>query len=416
MHLTRRKFLQLSGGAALAWGAVPLWLRPGIAAVEAAATDSRPGRKLLLVLLAGGNDGLNTVIPFGSPDYYTARPTIAYKPDRVLHLAGNPAVGLHPNLVNTAGLFQRGQVAIIQGVGYDRPELSHSSSMDVWHTGSPTHAMATGWLGRWLDQTPDKGSVLRAVAIGTSLPPALVGERDSGVAVPSLGGFTFADGADTDPKSEARRRHDQYLATMSALDGGPAAAAFAAAAQRTVAAVRSVNGLGSGTQSPATLADQVDLAMTLLGSNLGVHVAMVTLGSFDDHSAEERSHPALLKQFDDAVGRFRDRLAKTSDAEDYLLLTFSEFGRRVAESGSGGTDHGSAAPMFAIGPRVAGGLHGQQPSLNPARLDADGNMVRAVELREVYATVLDRWLGGADSRDVLRYSSSSGLHPISFLR
>jgi uncharacterized protein (DUF1501 family) len=419
MHLTRRRFLQLSGGAALAWGATPLWLRPGLAAVEAATGaggGAGPGRKLLVMLWAGGNDGLNTLIPYGAPEYYSARPTIAYKPDNVLTLAGSRLVGLHPNLVNIHGLYKAGQVAIVQGVGYDRPDLSHTASMDVWHTASPTHAVASGWLGRWLDQAPDEGSVLRAVAVGSSLPPALVGERESGVAVPSLGGFTFVDGADADPKSEARRRHDQFLHSMDSHLDGEAAAAFMGAARRTVTAVRAVNGLGAGTQAPATLADQVDLAMTLLSSNLGVRVAMVTLGGFDDHAGEEKNHPGLLKQVDDAVGRYRDALAKLPNAGDYLMLTFSEFGRRVAEDGSGGTDHGTAAPLFAIGAGVAGGLHGAQPSLSAGRLDENGNMVRAVELREVYATVLDRWLGGPGSRDVLRYSSSDALHPVAFLR
>jgi uncharacterized protein (DUF1501 family) len=412
--LSRRRFLQLAGGSLAALGTTPMWVRLGPAWAEPAPAG---GRKLVVVLLDGGNDGLNTLIPYGSSAYYAARPTLAYKPDQVLKLPDSAFVGLNPSLPTLAQLYGERKVAVVQGVGYDHPDLSHFASMDIWQTGSPKHEHSTGWLGRYLDRTPEAGGIVRAVAIGNSLPTALQGAEESGVAVPSFGGFTFYDGGDSDPASEPYRLHETFLRCSEAtLDGDPARA-YLSSTRKTVTAVRAINNLGDpSAPPPATLADQMGMAITLLASDLGVEIAFLSLGSFDDHAAQGSNHPQLLKQVDDAIARFRADVTARGNPGDYLLMTFSEFGRRVQEDGSAGTDHGTAAPMFLVGDGVAGGLYGEHPGLEPAALDEDKNLVRTVEFREAYSTVLDGWLRRAPSAEVLGTKPGEGLHPVGFLR
>ena len=416
---SRRRFLQLSGTLAAAGFAGPLWLRAGSLFDVVDASAAAGGRqKLLVMLLAGGNDGLNTVIPYGMPEYYENRSSrLTYSEDEVLKLSGTSTVGLHPALRGLGGLYRGGNVAIVQGVGYDRPDLSHFGSMDVWQTASPAHNLTSGWLGRWLDRTQDHGSVVRAVAIGDYLPQALIGESKSGVALPSLSGFSFWDGSDANPASAARRLHNAFLKCADAHPTDTVASALLTADRNTVAAVRAINTLGHAEHpSVNSIVDQVSMAMLLLSSSLGVDIAFVTIGSFDDHASEREPHAALLRQVDEAVTRFHDEAKKTGHAEDYILCTFSEFGRRVQENGSGGTDHGTAGPMFVVGERVKGGLYGAQPALAKSKLDADGNMVREVEFREVYSTLLDGWLGGAGADAVLQSRASDGLRPLNFLK
>ena len=415
-EFTRRRFLQLAGSALAAAGAAntPLWVRMGPAWAEPVPAS---GRKLLVMLLNGGNDGINTLIPYTAPDYHARRPTLAYKPEEVLKLPDSADVGLHPSLAALHRLYGAKKVAVVQGVGYDEPSLSHFASMDIWQSGSPTHAFASGWLGRWLDQAPDNGSVLRAVAIGNSLPLALAGEHQSGVAVPSFGGFAFYDGKDTDPASEPYRLHESFLRCAQTELPGEPASALLRSDRRTVTAVRAVQGLGGeGTPPPATLADQVAMAVSLLGSDLGVQIAFVSLGSFDDHASQKVNHAKMLGQVDLAIDRFVTEAAKRPNPGDYLLMTFSEFGRRVEEDGSAGTDHGTAAPMFVVGDPVVPGRHGQYPRLETPNLDKNGNLVRTVEFREVYSTLLDGWLKGPGSSEVLRTKAADGLHPVAFLR
>jgi len=422
-ELSRRRFLELSGALAAAGVTAPVWLRMSEAAALDPGVRAVGGRKLLVLLLQGGNDGLNTVVPYTSSDYYRRRPTLALNPGGVLKLAGSTEFGLHPSLKTVHDLYGKGQVAIVQGVGYDDPNLSHFDSMDIWQTASPTRAVGSGWLGRWLDVTPEEGRPIRAAAIGNQLPTLLVGGTASGVAIPSLNGFRFYDGIDTTAKgslteTEAYRLHQAFLTCVSSKPEDPAAAAYVSAARKAVAAVRSVNAMSDPTKAkaPATLADQVAMAVTLLSSNLGIEIAFVSEGSFDHHAGQLPAHAKLLTSVDDAVARFMQATAATGHGNDYLLMTMSEFGRRPEENGSNGTDHGTAAPLFAIGPGVKGGLHGQQPKLAASALDENKNLVRAVELREVFATVIEKWLGRADAKDVLKYSAKDGIHPIAFLR
>ena len=411
-NLSRRQFLEVAGGALALYTTSPLWLRLGPAGAEPSPAE---GRKLLLLLMEGGNDGLNTLVPYGQSAYFEKRKTLAYKPEEILKLGDSTMVGLAPMLPKLAKLYEARKVGVVQGVGYDKPNLSHFESMDIWQTGRPKHDISTGWLGRYLDRTPGGASVVRAVAIGNRLPTALVGGEQSGVAVPSFNGFTFFDGSDADAASDPHRLHEAFLAFADApLTDGPARALLASE-RATVQAVRAIQKLGDPkAKPPATLAEKVSMAMKLLASDLGVEIAMVSLGGFDNHAAEKNNHPKLLTEVDNAIDQFMTDAAATGKAGDYLLMTFSEFGRRVEEDGSSGTDHGTAAPLFLVGDGVAGGLYGEQPSLT--NLDGNKNLIRTVDFREVYSTVLDGWLRKVPAAEVLGTKPADGLHPVGFLR
>jgi uncharacterized protein (DUF1501 family) len=410
-NISRRQFLEVAGGALALYTTSPLWLRLGTAGAEPAPAE---GRKLLLLLLEGGNDGLNTVVPYGHSAYFEKRRSLAYKPEQIIKLSDSTMVGLAPTLPKLAKHYEARRVGIVQGVGYDKPNLSHFESMDVWQTGRPRHDLATGWLGRYLDHSPAGASVVRAVAIDNKLPTVLVGGEQSGVAVPSFNGFTFFDGSDADPASEPHRLHEAFLAFADAqLTDGPARALLASE-RATVQAVRAIQKLGDPkAKPPATLAEKVSMAMKLLSSDLGVEIAIVSLGGFDNHAAENPNHPKLLTEVDNAIDQFMIDAAGTGKAGDYMLMTFSEFGRRVEENSSG-TDHGTAAPLFVVGEGVAGGLYGEQPSLT--NLDGNKNLIRTVDFREVYATILDGWLRKVPAAEVLGTKPADGLHPVGFLR
>jgi uncharacterized protein (DUF1501 family) len=410
--ISRRQFLEVAGGALALYTTSPLWLRLGAAGAEPAPAS---GRKLLVLLMEGGNDGLNTVVPYGHSAYFEKRKTIAYKPEKIIKLSDSTEVGLAPELPKLAKLYEARKVGIVQGVGYDEPNLSHFESMDIWQTGRPKHDMATGWLGRYLDRSPAGASVVRAVAIGNRLPTALVGGDQSGVAVPSFNGFTFFDGSDADPASEPYRLHEAFLQFTDATLTDPPAQALLASERATVQAVRAIQKLADPkAKPPATLAEKVGMAVKLLSSDLGVEIAFVSLGGFDNHAAQNNAHPKLLTEVDDAIDRFMTDVAATGKPGDYLLMTFSEFGRRVEQDGSTGTDHGTAAPLFVVGDGVAGGLYGAQPSLT--NLDKNKNLIRAVDFREVYSSVLDGWLRQVPAREVLGTRPADGLHPVEFLR
>jgi uncharacterized protein (DUF1501 family) len=410
-NITRRRFLQVGGGLAAGALAGPIWLRPGGLFDVIDAQTTVTGKKLLVLLMAGGNDGLNTVIPYTNSTYYSKRSSdLVYQPSQALPVSAS--LGLNPSLPTLKKAYDAGHCAVVLGVGYPNHDLSHFGSMDVWQTGSPTHAYTSGWLGRYLDLTPSGASVVRAAAIGYSLPQALSGDTSSGVSLPSFAGFVFADGSDSAP--EPARVHAAHLTCVSEQTIDPIATAWLASDNQAFQAVRAIRALGkAGSVWPQTLADQVAMAVTLLSSDLGCDIAFVTLGSFDDHNGERPAHEPLLQQVDAAIARFQTSVAATGAPSDYLLVTFSEFGRRVEENGSQGTDHGTAAPLFVVGGAVKGGLYGAQPSLDS--LDSDGNMFSQVDFREVYIPLIDTWLGGVSSQQVLGYSASDNLVPIPFI-
>ncbi|MEW2426484.1 DUF1501 domain-containing protein [Micromonospora sp. NPDC047644] len=391
--VTRRRFLLTSGvvgAGALAAGAGAYSLRD---LLDTSGDRDPQSRTLVLVTLYGGNDGLNTVIPYGDPAYRAARPELAYPDGEVRRLDDD--FGLNPAL---AGLHQRwsgGGLAIVRGVGYPKPDRSHFRSMDIWHTAQPDRPGNTGWLGRWLDGTG--GDPRLAVSFEPALPPLLAGARSAGAAVPV-----------TDRKA-AKGLPAQTLTAFEAAEPGESAARARAAA--CFADLRSVDEMirqvrdsdnpdtadPDGEQAPATatggaktpLDAQLDLVAQCVEAGVSTRVFSVSLGGFDTHADEKQLQAVLLGQLDRALTGFADRMSRTEAGRKVVVAVYSEFGRRVRANASDGTDHGTASDVLLLGAGVRGGWHGAPPSLTD--LD-DGDLKYTTDFRDVYATLLERVL------------------------
>jgi uncharacterized protein (DUF1501 family) len=347
-------------------------------------------RVLVIVNLQGGNDGLNAVVPFGMPAYYTYRPTLAVPQSDVLRIDGT--VGLNPALKPLKDMYDRGQVAIVQGVGYPNPDFSHFRSTEIWQTAGPGEYLSTGWLGRYLDAANlPPANLFNAVAIADVLPEVLVADRVDVAAIAQLDGYGLAS-----DKNKAVGR-DEFHSLVQDTDVPFSSPYLAQVAQIEDHAQRGAEELPSliaGYKSEATypatpIGRSLALAAQIVGTKLGTRVLYVQLGSFDTHTTQKGTQDRLLTDFADAVSAFYTDLAAHGNDRRVLTMTFSEFGRRVAENASRGTDHGSAAPVFVIGGGLKGGLYGEQPSLDD--LD-NGNLRFTTDFRSVYATVLERWL------------------------
>jgi uncharacterized protein (DUF1501 family) len=347
-------------------------------------------RCLVLVNLYGGNDGLNCVVPHGDPRYYQMRPSLAIAQQDVIAI--NERIGLNPGMRSLKAMYDRGTVAIVQGVGYPNPDHSHFRSTEIWQTAAPERYEHTGWLGRYFDGAglPPQ-NLFKGVAVSRVLPEALVSDRTDIPAIPSLGGYTLAGDSNAAKRAafsqEARDWHlpfaSPYLAHVMRVEGD---------AQRSSEELPGlVAGYTAKASYPATdLGRSFALAAQIVGSNLGTKVIYVEHGSFDTHVSQKETQNRLLAQFSDAIAAFYDDLAAHGNDRRVLTVTFSEFGRRVEENGSRGTDHGEASPLFIVGGGVKGGIYGVQPDLSATNM---GNLRYAVDFRSVYATVLERWLG-----------------------
>ncbi|MGB9652349.1 MAG: DUF1501 domain-containing protein [Candidatus Cybelea sp.] len=347
-------------------------------------------RCLVLINLYGGNDGLNCVVPHGNDRYYQMRPGLAI--DRNAVLAIDAQTGLNPGMRSFKALYEKGMVAIVQGVGYPNPDHSHFRSTEIWQTAAPDRYEHTGWLGRYFDQaTLAPANLFKGVAVSKVLPEALVSERTDIPAIPGLGDYSLiADSNAAASRAFARQANDRtlpfaspYLAHVMQIEGD---------AQRSSQELpKLVAGYKPMASYPATvLGRSLALAAQIVGSTLGTKAIYVEHGSFDTHFNQKATQDRLLTQLSDAVGAFYQDLAAHGNDRRVLTLTFSEFGRRIDENGSRGTDHGEASPLFLIGGGVKGGLYGTAPDLAVTNM---GNVRFTVDFRSVYATVLERWLG-----------------------
>jgi uncharacterized protein (DUF1501 family) len=389
--LPRRKFLIGAGaatGAAVAGGiALERYLGSGVAAETA---GSRTAGPLVLVTLYGGNDGLNTVVPYSDPAYHAARPTLGYSPSEILPLADD--LGLNPQLKGLQGLWKAGHLAIVRGVGYPNPNLSHFASMDIWQTANVGDGSGSGWLGRWLDASGT--DPMRAISIGATLPPALRGDKQTASAIT----------ADTVKLPGGPAFQAAYADLQAAgPDRGGVMGDVAGSGQdllnvkTQLDALRTAASPGGGKAS--TLTTQMAIVSALINAGAPTRVYQVSLSSFDTHASEKANHERLLSELDQAITTFLQAVSASPGGRRVVVMTYSEFGRRPAENASGGTDHGTAAPLFVAGPGVRGGrFYGDEPSLTD--LDSNGNLKYNLDFRSVYATVLERVLG-ADSTSVL---------------
>jgi uncharacterized protein (DUF1501 family) len=393
--MERREFLRRGLIGVSVAGAYPFFLGRTAAAL-AAGPDS--DRVLVVLQLSGGNDGLSTVVPYSDPEYGRARTTIRIGEGSVLKI--DDRVGLHPGLDGLKGLFDLGEMAIVQGASYPNPTRSHFEAMDVWHAADRTGARrGTGWLGRALDSTcGNRRNPLTAVHLGEEVPLALTGLTSKPVAFRNPGAFQWRGGKDAGGAFSALNSGEGPMeGPVRPVDFLRKVAADASASSEAVRVAAREYRESAEYPRGNRLAEDLRLVAAMIAGGLPTRVFYVSLGGFDTHANQKNRHDQLMRTLSTAVSAFIADLRARRALDRVLVLAFSEFGRRVAENGSRGTDHGVAAPMFLLGGCVVPGLHGEHPSLT--RLTA-GDLVMTVDFREVYASVLERWLG-APGEDVL---------------
>jgi four helix bundle protein len=394
MSANRRRFLKssLAASTLVSMGARTI---PGFLSRTAeAAGASRPNDRILVVVqLLGGNDGLNTVVPHGLDGYANARRALRL-PAGQLHKI-TKEIGLHPSMGRMSKLLEDGRLAVVQGVGYPNPDRSHFRSMEIWETARvETGALETGWLGRAIDAAPAKpGEDARALHVGgRSLPLALKAKRTEVPSLESLEQYRLRlEGASGD-----RRASRDALDHLARIDRGDDPL-LGFMRRSTLTAYESSKRLeqvvkpSGGSKYPSFgLARRLELVAQIIKAGFGTRVFYTSLDGFDTHANQLGTHAALLNELSDSVGAFHADLASAGQADRVALMTFSEFGRRVKENASQGTDHGAAAPVFLVGPVAKPGLVGAHPSLES--LD-DGDLIHHTDFRRVYAALLERWLG-----------------------
>jgi uncharacterized protein (DUF1501 family) len=358
-------------------------------------------RVLVIVQLGGGNDGLNTVIPYGIDEYYRGRPTIAIprpgdtrgNAQGCLDLDKKAGVGLHPNLTGLKELIDSGVASIVQGVGYPNPNRSHFTSMDIWHTADP-EGKSTGWVGRYFDctcnGTPHPEG---AVAIGRTAPLAMIGDVQKPVAFESAELFRWLG-------KEVHTALDEPYQSMNRagiLKGVDESSQLGFLMRTSLDAQVSSDRIRAAVSKPSlvsypggNLARQLQIVGAMIRDGMKTRVFYVSISGFDTHAGQPNTHGNLLRQVGDSLAAFhRDLKAQGNDTR-VLTMVFSEFGRRVQQNASQGTDHGTAAPLFLMGDMVRPGLLGKHPSLS----DLDqGDLKYTVDFRSIYASVLEDWMG-----------------------
>jgi uncharacterized protein (DUF1501 family) len=415
---TRREFVQ-KGLTLLAAGAtVPTFLSQTAWAANDPRDQKRvqqasgvDGKILVVVQLSGGNDGLSTVVPYGDDAYYRQRHTINVPAREVIRLTDY--IGLHPNLKTLRPLIERDQMCIIQGVGYPNPNRSHFRSMDIWHSAQPEDETPTsGWVGRYFDATCTGEEPHVGISIGETMPLAMKGQKITPLSFERLDNYRYngpererylrlhkiseeeaaaaieAQQAQPrrrsrvrDPKPEAPTAQEQLdFLSRTALNAQVSSDQIG----RVTRAFRPVGDYPRG-----EFGDGLRTIAAMIGGGLSTRVYYVSLGGFDTHANQKGRHDRLMEEFGRGIKAFWDDITKQENDERVLVMCFSEFGRRVSQNASGGTDHGAAAPMFLFGSRLKTELVGAHPSLT--NLD-QGDLRYQIDFRHVYSTILQDWL------------------------
>jgi uncharacterized protein (DUF1501 family) len=418
LFTTRRDFLRttLLGGA-LSW-TVPSFVAQTFSALHAQAdgaltqvTTGKDGPILVLIQLAGGNDGLNAVVPYTNDYYYKARPTIAIPGNQVLTL--NDTLGLNPAMTGFKSLFDAGHLSVVNGVGYPNPNRSHFRATEIWQTASDEDKYLTdGWLGRYFDNACQGCDPTVAINIGPRLPQAFSSHTPTGVSLENPDSYRFIGSGKNDDETLAYRSmynsDDSTPASNSGgsvsmvsgtvtLQNGQSALDFlertSMDAQVSSDKIRDIAAkTQSGKEYPRSgLANNLKLVARLIAGGLPTRVFYVSQGGYDTHTGQRGGQDARLRELGDAVKAFTDDLTALGEFDRVMIMTFSEFGRRVNENGSQGTDHGAAAPMFLVGSKLKAGMLGAEPSLAPADLQ-DGDIKYNTDFRSVYASILQEWL------------------------
>ncbi len=391
MATTRRNFLKAAVGApaVLSLGSTaPAFLQ------RAAAADPDPGadRVLVVVQLSGGNDGLNTVVPYDNDEYCRGRKTLQLTKNDVIQIGSD--LGFHPVMTDCKRLLDDGHLGIVQGVGYPNPNGDHNASMRVWQTARlDAEVCQTGWLGRAIDVASAGDGTCRGTYVGW--PPRPLTVNAANTVVPTIGSI------------EDWKLRSKGTSSEVSQDASPLLKEIARrtqSAETHAAAVDQIVGSGARREYPNTpFGRNLRTIAQLIEANVGVRIFNLDaggggdIGGFDNHAGQKDNHAALLRQLSEGVAAFIDDLAKRGQLDRVVLTTFSEFGRTIAENGRRGTGHGSAAPMLIAGGRIRPGLIGEHPSMTELE---NGGPKHHTDFRQVYATLLDDWLG-IDSEVVL---------------
>ena len=359
-------------------------------------TSTKKDPVLVVLQLAGGNDAMNTIVPYGNPKYYDHRPNVMVPQDQVLPI--NDEIGFNPNMAPIKKLYDEGHVAVIQGVGYPTGSRSHFRSMDIWHTCEPQKVGDEGWLGRVVrDLDPTQENVLTAANFGRGLPRALVAP---GVPVASVGNLeTYGVLTSIDDVDQRLKALDVFSKVYTPMIGtGPVMDYLA---HTGLDALKGADILSAAPEMYSSTVeyggDTVSQYMRnivqthLAGFGTRVLYTTAPFNSFDTHAGQLAAHTRLWSETSRAVADFYDDLQEHNAGENVMLLVFTEFGRRVKDNGSG-TDHGAGGHCFVIGEKVKGGLYGEYPSLDADKLD-EGDMQFNTDFRSVYSTILEKWMG-----------------------
>jgi uncharacterized protein (DUF1501 family) len=416
MAITRREFVRGGVAAFTVSFAAPAFLS------DLARAQGRSRRNLVVLYLSGGNDALSTVIPYNDSQYYARRPTIAIPAGSVLQIgsdrAGN-ALGLHPRLTGLRTIFNAGRLALIQRTGYQNSSRSHFEGTDIWSTADPRSPQGNGWLGRYLDTLPSPIDPLSAWSTAGVIPRTLQANRVGVPSIPTVQGYAFASpntGAEVQYARESATRISSHLPVDQ-----PHLAFVNASSQAAFATLDRVAQVGTYASSVGYPNNGFALALrTIAGAmvkGVGTKVFWVQTGGYDTHAAQNPnqangSYTNLMATLNDGLFAFYTDLLNQGLLGDTLVLQFSEFGRRISENGSQGTDHGAASVMMAMGGGVRGGIFGTAPNLrigsdNPTLENAGNDVHYETDFRSVYASVIDSWLGG-DSVSVLGGNFKTG--------
>jgi uncharacterized protein (DUF1501 family) len=410
MKVTRREFVRGGVAAFTVSFAAPAFLS------DLARAQGASRRALVVLYLNGGNDALSTLVPYQDPFYYSRRPTLAVPAGSVLQVgtdSSGAVLGLHPRLTSLKQMFDAGNVAFVQRTGYQNSSRSHFLGTDIWSTANPANAVGTGWLGRYLDTLPSPVDPLAGWATTREVPRTLVGERVSVPAIPNVAQYAFQSPNTTGLEPTYSRIAMTEIASHLPADR-PHLAFVNGTIQAAIATLDRVDSVRTYTPSVTYGNDGLSQAFRAVAGamvrGLGTKVFWVTTGGYDTHATQNTNaanagYSNLMGTLNNALATFYADIRNQGLLDDTLIIQFSEFGRRITENGSSGTDHGAAGLMMAIGGAVRGGIYGSVANLNPfagnPTLENNGADVRyETDFRSVYARVVDAWLG-ADSTRIL---------------
>lgn len=394
---SRRDLFRVGGMIAVGLTA-PRWLSTlAHADVLRSAQGGKAAKDTVLVVcqFSGGNDGLNTIVPYANKRYYELRPTLGITEDKVIKVSSD--LGFHPAMAGLKELFDQGKVAILQNVGYPNPNRSHFKSMDIWQSASPDVTLRGGWIGRHFEHQKALGPLNPVVALGlsTEKPRALDAKQ---VSIPCFASLVDIQNMVGDPDAERMLRQIQGMEAPVGSNQRVVQDANKAALDAMAELSKKLkNYTPSGTYGNDAFGNGFKQIAQLIATSPATRVVYFSAGGFDTHAQQATNHERLLKSFSDGVNAFQKEMEKIGKADKVVVLVFSEFGRRCYENASAGTDHGQAGPMFLIGKSVKGGFHGVGPDLQNL---VDGDLQWKIDFREVYAATLDQWMGG-DSEVVL---------------